>query len=414
MPLPPPPSLPPPIPPPQCHWAWFLYHAVSNAVCRKVNVARESMKSSDGFNVAVDDQDQVLSPTEKIRGPHFDLGVEGNFSHAGAALEAIKYIWSAFVTIGSIAIVFYGIGKEAYVLKVSSGGAFCIMFIDLAVLFFLEGLMICIVETQYWDPESWREAYPRAYKIHKLVNQPDNLKRFIIGRQFCTVLTGFLLAQIFTLDHMTNEWGWPDALYYVVVKSGLVGVMIVLAHGQLMPELLAAEYPLRFMDMYGQSSSLASLLVLCSCSACPLPVVETQPAHSSLLPALPPPSLSLPPRLVQHHLPVPVLRRRGRGPPRLGRLLRHAPAVLQVHHVWRQGGRQAGDPARAQRRAAGGHGQPSGRGRGQGQGRPEASGHRGRGQGLDEGGETEQQALIKVRGKEQGRSEAQRGDTRQS
>jgi len=222
-------------------------------MCRKVNVARESMKSSDGFNVAVDDQDQVLSPTEKIRGPHFDLGVEGNFSHAGAALEAIKYIWSAFVTIGSIAIVFYGIGKEAYVLKVSSGGAFCIMFIDLAVLFFLEGLMICIVETQYWDPETWREAYPRAYKIHKLVNQPDNLKRFIIGRQFCTVLTGFLLAQIFTLDHMTNEWGWPDALYYVVVKSGLVGVMIVLAHGQLMPELLAAEYPLRFMDMYGQS-----------------------------------------------------------------------------------------------------------------------------------------------------------------
>ena len=42
------------------------------------------------------------------------------------------------------------------------------MFIDLAVLFFLEGLMICIVETQYWDPEGWREVYPRAYKLHKV------------------------------------------------------------------------------------------------------------------------------------------------------------------------------------------------------------------------------------------------------
>jgi len=104
------------------------------------------------------------------------------------------------------------------------------------------------------DPETWREAYPRAYKIHKLLNKPDNIKRFIIGRQFCTVLTGFLLAQIFTLNKMTNTWGWPDALYYIVVKSGLIGVMIVLAHGQLMPELLAAEYPLRFMDMYGSYS----------------------------------------------------------------------------------------------------------------------------------------------------------------
>ena len=198
------------------------------------------------------------------------------------------------------------------------------MFIDLAVLFFLEGLMICIVETQYWDPEGWREVYPRAYKLHKvccvvlccvapvtvtvpcpddsllssslslpqLLSKPDNIKRFIIGRQFCTVLTGFLLAQIFTLDHMENDWGWHPALFYgtlggwelgavgcgrcassdltystpsflpsfllpslsprsVVVKSGLVGVMIVLAHGQLLPELLAAEYPLKFMDMYG-------------------------------------------------------------------------------------------------------------------------------------------------------------------
>jgi len=237
-----------------CHWAWLLYHSVSGLVCRTVNKARDEMKSSDAINVGVNDQDEVMSPTERIRGPDFDLGVEGGFSHAGAALEALKYLWSAFVTIGSIGIVFYGIGKKAYVLDVNPAGAFCVVFIDLAVLFYLEGLMICIVETQYWDPETWREAYPRAYKLHKLVNKPDNLKRFIIGRQFCTVLTGFLLAQIFTLDHMENTWGWHPALFYVVVKSGLVGVMIVLAHGQLLPELLAAEYPLRFMDMFGSYS----------------------------------------------------------------------------------------------------------------------------------------------------------------
>jgi len=74
-----------------------------------------SLQSSDPINIAVDaNTDQVLSPTEKARGPDFDHGIENGFTHAGAALEAIKYMWSAFVTIGSIGIVFYGIGKKAY------------------------------------------------------------------------------------------------------------------------------------------------------------------------------------------------------------------------------------------------------------------------------------------------------------
>jgi len=133
-----------------CHWAWLLYHSVSSVACRSINKARDQLKSTDGFNVSVDDHDQVLSPTEKIRGPDFDLGVEGGFTHAGAALEALKYMWSAFLTVGSIGLVFYGIGQQAYVLNVSPGAAFVIVFVDLAVLFFLEGLMICIVETQYW------------------------------------------------------------------------------------------------------------------------------------------------------------------------------------------------------------------------------------------------------------------------
>jgi len=52
---------------------------------------------------------------------------------------------------------------------------------------------------------------------------------------------------------------WPQDNYdpvgfFILIKSGLVGVMIVLSCGQLMPELLAAQYPLRFMDMYGSYS----------------------------------------------------------------------------------------------------------------------------------------------------------------
>ena len=43
-------------------------------------------------------------------------------------------------------------------------------------------------------------------------------------------------------------------LFYIVVKSGLVGVLVTLSFGQLMPELLAQEYPLRFMNLVGSYS----------------------------------------------------------------------------------------------------------------------------------------------------------------
>ena len=82
------------------------------------------------------------------------------------------------------------------------------------------------------------------------MNQPENIKRFIIGRQFFTVLTNFLLTQVFTFANWSNE-GFNKVAFYIIVQSGLVGVMTILAFAQLLPELLAAEYPLRFMNMYG-------------------------------------------------------------------------------------------------------------------------------------------------------------------
>jgi hypothetical protein len=60
----------------------------------------------------------------------------------------------------------------------------------------------------------------------------------------------FLLAQVSTF----NTWpadGYNPVGFFIIIKSGLVGVLIVLSFGQLMPELLAQEYPLRFMNMPG-------------------------------------------------------------------------------------------------------------------------------------------------------------------
>jgi hypothetical protein len=203
---------------------------------RKAQAEIDSQKVTD--RTAIKDGDaEALSPTELNRGPDFDNGMapERPFNW----FDLLRYTWSTVATLGSLFIIFYGISIQAYVLPSPPGGTYIIFFVFLTLLFYLEGLMIAIVATQYWDKESFKEAYPRAYLCHELVNRPDNVQRFIA----------------FPSD------GYNPIGFYIIVKSGLVGVLVVLAFAQLMPELLAAEYPLRFMNLYGSYSVLCTSLI---------------------------------------------------------------------------------------------------------------------------------------------------------
>jgi len=268
------------------NFSWLLFHGSSRLFCHKVRVAKKIMKERKSSEAlmqleesskaaeaakakAVEDgtagnAEETLEdqndPNNIERGAHFAVD-EYNGKQQLKWFDYLRYLWSSVATLGSLGIILWGISEKAYVLPVDVPGAYIIAILMMINLFYLEGLMIAIVGTQYWDPETFRHAYPRAYKVHKLVNKPDNVKRFIIGRQFFTVLTNFLLAQIFTFANFHNL-GWHPALFYVVVESGLVGVLTVLAFSQLLPELLAAKYPLRFMDLYYSYSTVAISLFL--------------------------------------------------------------------------------------------------------------------------------------------------------
>ncbi len=47
----------------------------------------------------------------------------------------------------------------------------------LVLFFFLQGLII--MDTQRWD-QTFCEVYPCAFQLHSLMNQPENVKRFIM------------------------------------------------------------------------------------------------------------------------------------------------------------------------------------------------------------------------------------------
>lgn len=227
-----------------CNFSWLLYGTTSRIFCRKVRKIQKTMDT----NRSTDNVLEPMSPHQINRGAEYQTGLEPKVQLNW--FDYLKYIWSTVVTMGSVVIVLYGISIRAYVLPIHPAGAYIFAIVLLVTLYYLEGLMIAIVGTQYWDPETFREVYPNAFKVHQMMSEPENVKRFIIGRQFFTVLTNFMLAQIMVFAHWSSD-GYDPILFFIVVKSGLVGVFIILAFAQLLPELLAAEYPLRFMNMWG-------------------------------------------------------------------------------------------------------------------------------------------------------------------
>jgi hypothetical protein len=224
-----------------CHFAHLLYNISRRTFCGKIMAAQETLNSNSNL-IRDEDGPQSAGATQHV---HVSEDKELTW------FDYIRYIGSTLIICYSVTIVAWGIAGGKYVLPIPPAAAFVVYICALIGIFYLEGLMIAIVATQYWDRDMFKESHPRAWAIHELVNRPDHVKRFVIGRQFCTVCTSFLLATTSTFANWEAPSNIPAGLFFFGVQSGLVGVMIVLTFGQLCPELLAAEYPLCFMDMMG-------------------------------------------------------------------------------------------------------------------------------------------------------------------
>merc|ERR1719190_59383 len=93
-----------------------------------------------------------------------------------------------------------------------------------------------------------------------LRNNGHNVQRFLVGRQFFVVFVVFLCAQLTTYADLNLSF-MPPWLFTVLIQTGLPGALIVLAFGQLMPQLIATTNPITFMNLPGTWS----VLQLCLC-----------------------------------------------------------------------------------------------------------------------------------------------------
>lgn len=126
-----------------CNYSWGLYYVASNIFCHKINETRKTMNTSDSeTQLAVSGEDgEPLSPTQKIRGPHYVSGLERPPLNW---FDYLKYGWSTIATVGSVIIICYGIATESYVLPVNPVGGFIVAIVGITILFYLEGLYIGI------------------------------------------------------------------------------------------------------------------------------------------------------------------------------------------------------------------------------------------------------------------------------
>ena len=197
----------------------------------------------------------------------------------------VRHVFSAIITLGAIGLIFYGIGagyvgpstssttiannnnnnntnttttttNTHYLANTHSRPRFprdhyryaalpghptllyIIFFSVLILLAYLEGLQVAILALEHTNIDGLRERYPRAHVTHALSTAYDglNVQRFLVGRQFFVVFVVFLCAQLTTYPELPKG-GVPGWLFTAIIETGLPGALVVLAFGQLMPQV---------------------------------------------------------------------------------------------------------------------------------------------------------------------------------
>jgi hypothetical protein len=179
-----------------------------------------------------------------------------------SAFDYARYVFATVLTIISISLIVYAIAEGHAALPGHPIMQYALLIFDLTLLAYLEGLQVAILALERVRYSTFPEHMTRAIASHKLAtaNRGHNVQRFLVGRQFFVVFVVFLCAQLTTYATLSIPW-MPKVLFTVLIETGLPGALIVLAFGQLMPQLVAATHPITFMNLVGTWS----VIQLCLC-----------------------------------------------------------------------------------------------------------------------------------------------------
>eukprot|EP01083_Nonionella_stella_P033806 92504_1 len=177
--------------------------------------------------------------------------------------DIIRLTFSILLLIFSIISVFHAIWTSTTTLPEETfpvWSQYVCLVIALFVLGVLEGLQISVVELAHKDPNNYRKHHPRAADLLEFENKGRNVERFLMGRQVLVVFTVFIAARITTFNGFWAEV--PDTLIHSLMFSGFLGVILVVVLAQLTPQVLAAAYPVEFLNLFGMNIGFWACLIV--------------------------------------------------------------------------------------------------------------------------------------------------------
>ena len=127
-----------------------------------------------------------------------------------------------------------------------------ILIISYITLFLNEGFQVAAMRVQYLK-SSDLDMYPRTKKCRSLLFphvdgiQTSNMPRLFIGQSFLVVLCTFLLARLTKYDDQFEvEYCFNMEFLTHIMSSQLMGIFFTVNLAQLLPSLLAKNYPIQF------------------------------------------------------------------------------------------------------------------------------------------------------------------------
>jgi hypothetical protein len=182
---------------------------------------------------------------------------------AAKACDYVRYAFGTILTAISTVIIVYSIARGHAALPGHPIMQYVLLVFDLTLLAYLEGLQVAILALEKVRSSTMVDL-KRAHASHKLAlaRRGLNVQRFLVGRQFFVVFVVFLCAQLTTYRTLVNDMDFlPPVMFTILIETGLPGALIVLAFGQLMPQLVAATHPITFMNL----PFTWSVIQLCLC-----------------------------------------------------------------------------------------------------------------------------------------------------
>ena len=169
-----------------------------------------------------------------------------------AVCNGVRHTVSLFLTLGSLGLIFYCVAMDYAALPGPPWLHYLLFIFSITLLAYLEGLQVAILSLEHVSPTSFPIQAVRARASHRLATGQCglNVQRFLVGRQFFVVFVVFLSAQLTTYPGLPKN-AMPEWLYIAIINTGLPGALVVLAFGQLMPQLIAATHPVTVMNLVG-------------------------------------------------------------------------------------------------------------------------------------------------------------------